>query len=559
MSRAEQRKLTGCCHRGVVRVSILSSASFTRLRCPFHSLSPSLSPFLSSSPSSSPSSLLPYPLSAFSIMGATDLLLLLFTHPNEFRTLTQFWIYHEQKRDITSAIEYPTSGYDRESMRRCWYFLDMTSRSFSSVIKELDGELARVICLFYLVLRGLDTIEDDMTIADEVKQPLLRSFAQKCATPGWTFTGNGPRERDRQLLVEFNVVIDELLRLDPSYLTVILDICDKMAQGMADYAHLAYKTGTLGLGSMEDLDLYCHYVAGLVGEGLSRLFSASGKEVSWLGDQLALSNAMGLLLQKTNVLRDFREDVDAGRLFWPRAIWSESFGFADPREMYKPENEQRALWCLSAMTLDALRHAVDSLEYIALLKTQSVFNFCAIPQTMAMATLALCFMNPAVFHRNVKIRKAAAARLIMRSTNPRDVAYMFRDYARDIHAKAVPADPNFLRISVACGKIELWCESHYPSFVLLPSPGSQAGYSLNELDARARIAHRDAEITSAVRRRKRIEELRASGAIQNGELREAGPVHDLTTSELVMWIIGIFIAAIALGGGIVWVIIRYFS
>ena len=43
----------------------------------------------------------------------------------------------------------------------------------------------------------------------------------------------------------------------------------------------------------------------------------------------------------------------------------------------------------------------------------------------------------------------------MRSTNPRDVAYMFRDYARDIHAKAVPADPNFLRISVACGKVRL--------------------------------------------------------------------------------------------------------
>ena len=249
-----------------------------------------------------------------------------------------------------------------------------------------------------------------MTISDEVKQPLLRTFAQKCATPGWNFTGNGPREKDRQLLVEFDCVVEELLLLSPSYRNVILDICDKMAQGMADYAHQAYKLGTLGLGSLEDLDLYCHYVAGLVGEGLSRLFSASGKEYPWLGDQLALSNAMGLLLQKTNILRDFREDVNDGRLFWPREIWG-AYGFTDPKEMYRPENEQRALWALSAMTLDALRHAVDSLEYIALLKTQSVFNFCAIPQTMAMATLAICFMNPAVFHRNVKIRKAAAAKV----------------------------------------------------------------------------------------------------------------------------------------------------
>lgn len=43
----------------------------------------------------------------------------------------------------------------------------------------------------------------------------------------------------------------------------------------------------------------------------------------------------------------------------------------------------------------------------------------------------------------------------MRSTNPRDVAYMFRDYARIIHRKAVPEDPNFIALSVACGKVRL--------------------------------------------------------------------------------------------------------
>lgn len=30
-------------------------------------------------------------------------------------------------------------------MRECWGFLDKTSRSFSMVIKELDGDLARVV------------------------------------------------------------------------------------------------------------------------------------------------------------------------------------------------------------------------------------------------------------------------------------------------------------------------------------------------------------------------------------------------------------------------------
>ncbi|KAJ8496420.1 hypothetical protein ONZ45_g12463 [Pleurotus djamor] len=152
--------------------------------------------------------------------------------------------------------------------------------------------------------------------------------------------------------------------------------------------------------------------------------------------------------------------------------------------------KRRATWAQSGMVVDALRHATDSLDYLRLLKNQSAFNFCAIPQTMAMATLELCFMNSNMFQRNVKIRKAEAASLIMRSTNPREVAYIFRDYARRIHTKASPADPNFLRISVACGKIEQWCEHHYPSFVTIlqsSAPNTPPSPVYNESDARARI------------------------------------------------------------------------
>lgn len=71
------------------------------------------------------------------------------------------------------------------------------------------------MCLYYLVLRGLDTIEDDMTLPDEKKQPLLRNFHEHTITPGWTFTECGPDESDRQLLVEYNNVVDELKLLSP--------------------------------------------------------------------------------------------------------------------------------------------------------------------------------------------------------------------------------------------------------------------------------------------------------------------------------------------------------
>ncbi|KAF7378183.1 Squalene synthase [Mycena sanguinolenta] len=389
-------------------------------------------------------------------MALSKWLLMMIAHPNEVPILLQYYIYHKPKRDITAKQEHPTSGWDRASMRRCWEFLDAAGRSYSAVIKELEGELARVVCLFYLVLRALDTIEDDMTLPLAVKQRLLCDFHIHSRTPGWAFNESGPDEKDRQLLVEYPVVVAELADLAPGYRDAILAIAEKMGRGMADV--VARDESSPYLETIADYDLYCHHVAGLVGEGLSLLFAASGKESPDLASQLELSNNMGLLFQKTNIIRDFAEDADQGRFFWPREIWGKDKyggGFARAEDMRarpiiakgsstEVELEQRALHVLSAM---------------------SVFKFVAIPATMALATLELCFMNPKVFRQNVKIRKAMAASLIMRSTSAREVAHIFREYARKIHARARPEDPNFIRIGIACGKIEQWCEHHYPSFL----------------------------------------------------------------------------------------------
>lgn len=56
-----------------------------------------------------------------------------------------------------------------------------------------------------------------MTISDEIKQPLLRSFHIHAVTPGWTFDGCGPHEKDRQLLTEYDNIVEEVNRLTPAY------------------------------------------------------------------------------------------------------------------------------------------------------------------------------------------------------------------------------------------------------------------------------------------------------------------------------------------------------
>ncbi|GAA5921869.1 hypothetical protein JCM1841_000951 [Sporobolomyces salmonicolor] len=463
------------------------------------------------------------------------------THPSEAKHIITYKLWRDPLNKID---ENPESGWDRPDMKKCWGYLDATSRSFSAVIHELDGDLSRVIAIFYLILRGLDTIEDDMTIPIEKKTPLLENFYKHLEEDGWNFQESGPNEKDRALLQEFQVVVAEFKRLEPGYKTAISDITKKMGDGMSRYAEVhAASGGRFSVDTLASFDLYCHFVAGLVGEGLSRLFSASGKESPYLGEQLTLSNSMGLMLQKTNILRDFREDTDEGRVFWPAEIWSK---YADkPEDLYKKGNEEKALWALSEMTVDALAHATDALDYLTLLGNQSVFNFCAIPQVMAMATLEACFMNLKVMHRNVKIRKGEAVGLILAATNPRDVAYIFRDYMRKIHAKARANDPSFIKIAVLAGRIEQWTESRYPSFIKVgePVPMSRNDWTPGR---DARIKQLPGPDTEEVARRERREAAAAMG--QQKMTKEDYKF----LCALIGGIFGVVAVILGISGGAVW-------
>ncbi|GAA96912.1 uncharacterized protein L969DRAFT_90325 [Mixia osmundae IAM 14324] len=406
-------------------------------------------------------------------------LLLALTHPDELKAAISYSLWRDPLNRIEDDRE--ASGLDRHSMQRCWFFLDMTSRSFAAVIKELEPPVARAICIFYLVLRGLDTVEDDMTIPLATKEPVLVSFHERLSEKGWTFTGNGPDEKDRQLLVEFDNVIQEMALLDEGYRTVITDIAREMGAGMAKYARMADENaGVFSVDTLASFDLYCHYVAGLVGEGLSRIFAASGREDPQLGKQLTLSNSMGLMLQKTNILRDFREDIDDGRLFWPKEIWGKYA--KEPRDLTLKENSEAARWALSEMTVDALTHAVDALNYLTLLKDQAIFCFCAVPQVMAIATLEECFDNLDVYQKNVKIRRTLTASLIYKTANPRDVAYFFRHFVGKINQRKSPADPSYIKLSVLGGQIDQWCETRYPSWVK-PTEGRQIPSTVEEATA----------------------------------------------------------------------------
>lgn len=120
---------------------------------------------------------------------------------------------------------------------------------------------------------------------------------------------------EKVLLQNFFRVVAVFKSLPDFSREIIADITKRMGEGMAYFASENLLEGT---SDMKEYNLYCHYVAGLVGEGLSRLFTQSGFESECVrANAKTLGNTMGLFLQKTNITRDYLEDLRDGRAFWP--------------------------------------------------------------------------------------------------------------------------------------------------------------------------------------------------------------------------------------------------
>lgn len=384
----------------------------------------------------------------------------------------------------------PTSDSEIE----CYDLLKKTSRSFVAVIMEMHPELRNAIMVFYLVLRALDTIEDDMSIDPKIKIPLLRSFHEKLLLKDWTFDGNAETEKDRCVLLSFDKVLAEYSKLKPEYQDIIKEITDKMGNGMADYINNE-EFNLDGVKTIKDYDLYCYYVAGLVGVGLTKLGVASKFSDPYLLDHMELSHSMGLFLQKTNIIRDYKEDQVDGRSFWPQEIWSK---YVDKlSDFTKPENEEKGLYCITDLVLNAMGHIKDVLVYLTMVDDHSTFNFCAIPQVMAIATLAEVFQNRNVFKTNVKIRKGTACDLILRSRTYEDVLQIFSKYLRIIHHKCPVSDPNYLAVGIKCGELEQFIEELNPNPKHLPK-GVKPMQTENYLRALKKIES-DSSIKSLIR------------------------------------------------------------
>jgi farnesyl-diphosphate farnesyltransferase len=207
--------------------------------------------------------------------------------------------------------------------------LPHVSRTFALTIPQLPLALRVGVTNAYLVCRIADTIEDQTTSSAAARLGLLHRFVA-------VLTGREeasqlvrdlvPRLSENTLAAERDLVVNmgRIVRLTASLEAPQRLAIERCAQVMCDGMHQFQCIASLnGLARMSDLDDYCYYVAGVVGEMLTQLFCAYSPAIERQRagmERLGVSFAQGL--QMTNILKDVWEDRERGACWLPREVFS---------------------------------------------------------------------------------------------------------------------------------------------------------------------------------------------------------------------------------------------
>lgn len=299
--------------------------------------------------------------------------------------------------------------------------LPLVSRTFALTIPQLPATLGVVVANAYLLCRMADTIEDDPGITPENGHRLQQQFADLVEAgegdiPGFIADVIG------QLSNEAPPAEVELLRHTAEVLAVTvtfgterrqaLSRCLRiMCDGMRDYQQRASRNG---LQDLPDLDRYCYYVAGVVGEMLTELFCAHSPEVAARREtmmRLALSFGQGL--QMTNILKDIWEDYSRGVCWLPASVMARH-GFSIG-EMARPRSEPaQAAFTAGLHELIGVAHAHlrNAMEYTLMIppEERGIRRFCAWAIGMAVLTIERIALSPEFSQgKQVKITRKAVA------------------------------------------------------------------------------------------------------------------------------------------------------
>jgi len=303
------------------------------------------------------------------------------------------------------------------------YLLQGVSRTFALTIPQLPPELCETVSNGYLLCRIIDTIEDEPMLSAEQKHHFAEQFVDvvDAQYDAETFaTDLAPLLSDATIPTEH-----ELITLTPQVIRIThgfqapqreaLSTCVRtMARGMIYFQEMDTRKG---LATREEMEKYCYYVAGVVGEMLCKLFCAYSPEINQHHDQLMKrAVAFGQGLQMTNILKDIWDDYQRGACWLPQDVFSRhGFDLTELKPGMSHPGFEKGLDELTSIGFSCLKQA---LEYTLLIprKETGIRNFCFWAIGMAELTLRKIHQNKHfVDSQQVKITRQSVKQTIAAS------------------------------------------------------------------------------------------------------------------------------------------------
>jgi farnesyl-diphosphate farnesyltransferase len=295
--------------------------------------------------------------------------------------------------------------------------LPHVSRTFALTIPQLPAALRISVTNAYLLCRIADTIEDEPALSPSETLDFLQQFNTALAgrgAPGALAQELEKRLSDkslpaeRELVANMQRVINVTTALSEPQRLAILRCVELMCYGMPRFQSTA---SIKGLQRLTDLDEYCYYVAGVVGDMLTELFCAYSADMAknrTSMQALAVSFAQGL--QMTNILKDVWEDRSRGACWLPQEVFSRHG--VDLARLAPDPYDPRFAAGMRELVGVAHGHLRNALEYTLLIPGHEagIRRFCLWAIGLAVLTLQKINRNPG-FTAGVQVkvsRKAVA-------------------------------------------------------------------------------------------------------------------------------------------------------
>ena len=308
----------------------------------------------------------------------------------------------------------------------CLKTLPKVSRTFALNISVLRGDLHRSIITAYLFCRTVDTVEDAAKLDPKIKTRLLIEFSRLMEDRGhrektlttWieeckTVDGS---PNDLDLLQQISRVFNVFDSLPKNHQDQIIPSVSKMAKGMAFFQSRFQFGEITPLENIQDLEEYCYFVAGVVGEMLCNLFFQKLLYLPEAEKNIMRNNAVsfGLGLQMTNISKDIIADRNRGWSYIPKSIISEKGLTID--EFHSGASIDKNLLILEGLLKKTNGHLNDALKFtLAIPRTEVALRlFCIWPLWMAGKTVAILHNNPILLNSNaqVKISRSTVKRIL---------------------------------------------------------------------------------------------------------------------------------------------------